>query len=183
MDTVHFMNNSWKTLTTEIVYKGKWLALNHDTVMLPTGVVGEYDYITKQDAVLVMVKDATHFYMVKQYRYPVRKELIEFIQGGSQGNEDPEEIAKRETKEELGFIIHNLQCLGRIDVSKGSSSQGMFIYYTDTFEVSNQKLDTTEHGLEVIKITQTELEILIQKGDITDGPSLAAYCLYLQKIG
>jgi 8-oxo-dGTP pyrophosphatase MutT (NUDIX family) len=173
------MKSIWRTISSTKMYKGKWFNLKHDEVILPNGKKGEYDYINKKDFVLIIPRYNSLFYLVKQFRYPVKKTLIEFPQGTLNDNELPLNAVMRETKEELGLYPKKINLLGRLDLAKGCSNQGMYVYYANKFEKAKQKLDATEEDITIMQKSQEELERMIKNGDITDGPTISAYTLYL----
>ncbi|GIS57675.1 MAG: hypothetical protein CM1200mP1_16130 [Candidatus Neomarinimicrobiota bacterium] len=45
--------------------------------------------------------------LIKQYRYPVKSEMIEFPAGKLDPGEDPEKCASRELEEEIGYKLVN----------------------------------------------------------------------------
>ena len=172
------MSKVWKTVSSTVVYSGRWLQLKHDEVILPNGSKGEYDYISKKDAILIIPEYKSKFILVKQYRYTIKKTLVEFPQGGCNKGESPADAAIRESEEELGLIPLNLRFLGRLDIAKGCSNQGMHFFHASKFIKGKQNLENTEKDIRTELLTRKSLEKMIIDGKITDSPTISAYGLY-----
>ncbi len=174
--------NSWIKIKSNTVYKAKRFSVKKDKVLLPDGQEDEYEYIEKKDFVLIIPRLGSSFVVVEQFRYPVKKRLIEFPQGVCNDNELPEKAAIRELQEETGLIPSKLMYLGRLDLAKASSSQGYHVYFANDFSKGQIKLDNTEGDLTVKNIEKQQIEKMIKKGKITDSPTIAAYTLYLLNV-
>ena len=168
----------WKTVKSKTIYKGKYLTFKHDDVLLPNSKAGVYDYIEKNDTILIIPKLDDAFYLVQQYRYTVKQSLIEFPQGTCDAGEDLQTAAIRETEEELGLKPQKIELLGRIFLAKGSSSQAINVFLATHFEPGSIKLDSTEQELIGMKVSEEKFREMIRSGQIIDSPTLAAYTLY-----
>jgi 8-oxo-dGTP pyrophosphatase MutT (NUDIX family) len=62
-------------------------------------LLGDSDYVLA----IVHDVDADKFWMVRQFRYGINRELTEFIGGGKAWNENPTSAIAREIEEELGY--------------------------------------------------------------------------------
>lgn len=171
----------WKTLSSEVAFQGRRLKVLHDKVLLPNGKEGEYEYIQKKDYILVIPATDTSFILVEQYRYPVRKVMLEFPQGASMENESDEDAARRELEEETGFKAQKIQYFGRIDMGKGSSSQGCHVFLAGDMIRGERNLDATEQDLIIKEIPKNEFANLIKQGKISDSATLSAYSLLLSQ--
>jgi 8-oxo-dGTP pyrophosphatase MutT (NUDIX family) len=167
----------WKTLSSEIAFTGKKLAVLHDKVLMPNGEQAEYEYIQKKDFILVIPETDTSFFLVEQYRYPVRKRMLEFPQGASHENESEEVAAVRELEEETGLKAGRITFLGRIDMGKGSSSQGCHVFLAHDLTQGKRNLDTTEQDLIIKEVLKSDIYDMIKSGRITDSATLSAYLL------
>jgi 8-oxo-dGTP pyrophosphatase MutT (NUDIX family) len=172
-------SDEWKTISSETVFKGKRLTVLHDKVLLPNGQEGEYEYIQKKDFLLVIPATDTSFFLVEQYRYPVKKRMLEFPQGASHENEPAELAASRELKEETGLTAEKFIFLGRIDMGKGSSTQGCNVFLAQDLKQGENNLDNTEQDLIVNETSKNDMQAMIKRGKITDSATLSAYLLFL----
>jgi 8-oxo-dGTP pyrophosphatase MutT (NUDIX family) len=181
--SIKFSSNKGKFTTkrSETLFKGKWITLKHDSIVLPDGSEGIYDYVEKNDSVTIVAKVEDKFVLVEQYRYTVKKTMLEFPQGGIRDDEDPEIAARRELEEETGFVAEELRFLGRIDFQKGITSQGSYIYYASGSIKGNNNLEKEEQDLLVKMAKIEDIKKMIEDGKITDAPTIAAYSLYSVK--
>ncbi len=168
-----------KTINSKLVYKNRWMEVKEDKVEFSNGQKGVYGVVKKDDFALIIPFDGTHFYMVKQYRYPIKKDSLEFPQGKHEDDPDitPEILAKAELEEETGLTSSDIKSIGHLCVAPGYSNQGFHIFLAKRLTQGKQHLEETEHGLEVERITLKEFEELTKKGVIVDSPTLAAYSL------
>src|SRR5258708_5043977 len=99
---MRFDKNSWKRLSSVIVYKNPWWQVREDKIIRPGGEEGTYCVIeTPQSAEIVAVTEKQEVYLIGQYRYPIEK-FSWTVPGGTVDNETEDflEAAKRELREE-----------------------------------------------------------------------------------
>ncbi len=92
-----------KILESKYIYEG-WLKHRVDKLEFEND--GSYEYsiikIGNGVAVLPFIDEKT-ILLAKQYRHPVKEELLELIQGGVKKDASIENAAKRELLEETGY--------------------------------------------------------------------------------
>ena len=94
----------YKLLKSEIRYKGKVFDHQVDEIEYESGNKGIREIaIHPGGAVVVPVKDDGKIILVKQFRYPLQKTLIELPAGKLDKGEDPLVCATRELEEETGY--------------------------------------------------------------------------------
>ena len=163
------MNNmEEKTTSSEIVFKGKLLDVRRDIVVLPNGHIGLREWIKHPGAVCcVPLLSDGRIALIKQYRYPVRKVMIELPAGKLDKGENPEMCAIRELEEEIGYKANKLTFLANIHPAIGFANEKMWLYFAENLEKTNQKLDSDE----LIEIIPTKLKDALEmvwNGEITD---------------
>ncbi len=95
-----------KKLSSRTVYENKWMKLREDDIAFPDGTRGIYGVVGKPHFALIIPYEKGHFYLVRQYRYPVGAAFWEFPQGSyeEQPGVDPRELTRKELKEETGSL-------------------------------------------------------------------------------
>src|SRR4029453_16541199 len=90
-------------LASELSFKGELLEVRTDKVKLPNGATGTREFVVHPGAVLVVpVLDDGRLVLERQFRYPVRRVMLEFPAGKLDDGESPLLFAKRGLQEEGG---------------------------------------------------------------------------------
>ena len=98
------MSNSWKTISSKVIYKNKFISLYKNKVFPPNNKLTEYPIVERKAAVVVVpIESDRTTYLVKQYRYTLNKVSIEFPAGYINEGETPLAAAQRELAEEVGL--------------------------------------------------------------------------------
>lgn len=118
------------------------------------------------------MNDEGNMLLVKQYRFGVEKDLLEFPAGLIEPNEEPSKTALRELQEETGYKAKHIEDLGFIYTSPGYSNEITHLYYAYDLEYIGTNFDENED------ITQVEIpfETLLQMCDehrIPDAKTVA----------
>jgi ADP-ribose pyrophosphatase len=83
------MVSDWKIIHSELLFQNRWMELHEDKVELRPGKITHYTwYRTPDVAVIVPFIDKNTLVMIRQYRHPLRKVLLEFPAGYIENNED-----------------------------------------------------------------------------------------------
>ena len=109
---------------TEVVYKNKWFNVTRETVGDP-GSEHEYFSVQRSNeaAVILPVTQSGEFVLVKQYRPPVGRDVLEAPAGLVDPGEAPRDAARREMREETGYDLDS--GLRLYEVGKYLSSPGL----------------------------------------------------------
>lgn len=167
-----------RVVSSEGIYEGKWLSVRKDNIVKPDGSGATYEIVERRDVVIIIPFSEEQFTLVRQYRYAMDEDSIEFPQGFVEDGESPEDAAKRELMEEVG-MVGEIKKLGELNTSSGFMEQTLHIYQALFKERTHQKLDDTEGDLRVLQLSSEELKDLIRSGKIKNSPTLAAFSLFL----
>lgn len=176
------MPKRMKKLTEEVLHENPWSIYKHDTYEKPDGSTGDYYYIESAGMVkIIPVLPDGRIVLALQHRYLQDKQSIEFPAGGLVNGESPSDAATRELREETGYDIEELSKVGTFEPSNGKNKNEAHVYIAQLQEVQgDQLLDSTE-DIEILYRRPDEVEDMIRRGDIWDGPTLAAWAIVRHK--
>ena len=157
-----------KTIKTKIAHNGTFLTLYSDKVQLPNGNTSTREWIKHPGAVCcIPILPDGKIALIKQYRYPVKKEMIEIPAGKLDKNEIPEKYALRELEEEVGYRANKLTLLANIHPAVGFTDEKMWLYLAEDLVKTKQSLDADEF-LEPIPTKLDDAVKMVWDGQITD---------------
>jgi ADP-ribose pyrophosphatase len=163
----------WKTVNSHVIYQNKWLTLYVDDVINPSGIATTYTYTAYPPYVMIVAHDNDQFVFVRQYRYPLKREMIELPGGSIDKGESPLEAAKRELVEETGLSAQTWTQLGCYD----SGSHATVFLAEDLHDTGQHKMH--EDGIaEAIKLSWADIDRKIASGEFTDSKTLSSLFLY-----
>ncbi|MBE7041045.1 MAG: NUDIX hydrolase [Ruminococcaceae bacterium] len=166
------MNLHEKTVTTKKIFEGKVITLRYDTVLLPNGEEAGREIVEHPGGVaIVALDDEENVYLVRQYRHPFEKILLEIPAGKLNYGEDPFSCGVRELKEETGLSAKQFDFLGSFMVSPGFCGEKIYIYLARGLSAGNMNLDPDEF-LEVEKKPLADLLNLIMANEIEDAKTV-----------
>ncbi len=173
---------NYKILKSEIRYKGKVFDHQVDEIEYASGNIGIREVaIHPGGAVVVPVKDDGKIILVKQFRYPLQKTLIELPAGKLDKGEDPLICATRELEEETGYKANKIRKLGEIYTSPGYSTEILYIYSATELIPGNHNREEGEKGMEILELTLEEVEKMIMSGEINDAKTIVGIHYLLKK--
>lgn len=167
---------SFRPLGEETVFEGWILRVTTGRFQSPDGSQFERDIVRHPGAVAVVPLDDEDVILVRQYRSALDAHLIEIPAGlRDVDGEPPEETARRELIEEAGVIAGTLEPLITIHNSVGFSDEMISIFVaTDLSPTKRVFTDSPEeHDMEILRVTLTEAEAMIRRGEITDAKTVA----------
>lgn len=163
------MGYTEKKLRGERVYTGVIVKVELDDAELVDGTVVKREVVMHPGGVGILPVDSDGTaYMVRQFRYPFSRELLEIPAGKLEPGEDPRLCAERELSEETGFSAGRFVDLGVTYASPGISDEVLHIYLALDLVPGKQHLDEDE-WLGVEKWPLEELYAMVLRGEIRDG--------------
>jgi len=118
--------------------------------------------------------------LVKQYRHPARRELLEIPAGKIEPNETPMECAAREVEQEIGFRVGRIEGLAEFYSTPGFCEERLYIYLATELEQAEQNLDHDEF-VEIIYLPLDEAVAMAERGEIEDSKTIIALLLAARK--
>src|SRR5207302_5356649 len=133
-------------------------------------------------AVIVPAFDDGTIALVRQYRHPTVKYLLELPAGTLNDKERPEEGAARELEEELGVVAGKLEKLSEFFVSPGFCEEKMWLYLASDLKETKQRLEDDEI-IEVVRLPIERALQMITDGEIEDAKTIIGLMLAAPRIG
>lgn len=163
-----------RTLEEKEIYKGRIISLSVDKIELPNGKKAEREVIRHPGGVAVVaLTDKSEVFLVNQYRYPYKSEIIEIPAGKLNPGEDPLECGKRELREETGVTAKEFTCLGKLLPSPGYSNEIIYMYLARGLTLGQVQPDEDEF-LNVIKLPLKKAVEMVMSGELADSKTQAA---------
>lgn len=148
--------------------EGGFLEVRRDDVRLPDGTQATREYIRHPGAVAVIpLLDDGRMVLVRQYRYPVGRVLLEFPAGKRDPGESLLGCARRELLEETGYTAREWAFAAEIHNAAAYSSESIWIYFARGLVAGPQKLDVGEF-VEVVTLSEAELDVLAAGNGLPD---------------
>jgi len=164
------------------VYSGKVFDVTVDTVR-EGEIVYQRDVVHHHgSAVILPVFADETVALVKQYRHPAVRYLVEAPAGTLSPGERPEVGAARELEEELGLVAGKLEKLTEFFVSPGFCEEKMWLYLATDLTETKQRLEPDE-VIEVVRVSFQEALEMISDGEIEDAKTIIALMLAAPRLG
>jgi ADP-ribose pyrophosphatase len=135
-------------------------------------------------AVVVPLLDDGSVLLVNQFRYPVKKNLLELPAGKLAPGEDPKICAARELEEETGYTAGTLTKLTAIYTTPGFCSEQLHIYLATNLKKlpTGQRLEEGEMDLTVSAVPIDKVIQMIENQVIVDGKTICGIFLVERQI-
>ncbi|MFN2578680.1 MAG: NUDIX hydrolase [Pyrinomonadaceae bacterium] len=133
-------------------------------------------------AVILPAFDDGTIALVRQYRHPTVKYLLELPAGTLNDKERPEEGAARELEEELGLVAGRLEKLSEFFVSPGFCEEKMWLFLATDLTETAQRLEDDEF-IEIVKLPIDRALQMITDGEIEDAKTIIGLMLAAPRLG
>jgi ADP-ribose pyrophosphatase len=171
-----------KILSSQKVFEGRVFNVTVDTVS-EGEITYQRDVVHHNgSAVIVPVFDDGTVALVKQYRHPAVRFLLEVPAGTLAKGERPEIGAARELKEELGLDAARLEKLSEFFVSPGFCEEKMWVYLATELTEGEQALEEDEI-LDVVRLPIADALEMITSGEIQDAKTIIGLMLAAPRVG
>lgn len=166
-----------KQLDTERLLEGKVVNVRRDTVELINGKTSFREVVEHSGGVVILAVDEyKRAYMVRQFRYPVGRTMLEVPAGKLEKGETPLTGAIRELKEETGLTADKFVYFGAVYPSPGFCDEQLHMYLALELTQGEPCPDEDEF-LAVEPVALDRLVQLAMLGEIQDSKSINAIFL------
>ncbi len=161
-------------LSGEVQYRGVIVNVYLDKARLQDGRVVKREVVEHPGGVAVLpVDEDGNCYMVRQFRYPFQRTMLEAPAGKLEPGEAHELCAVRELAEETGFTADKLIDFGCCCTSPGYSSEILHVYLALGLHTGEAHPDDGEF-LNVEKHSLSSLLEMVMANEIEDAKTIIA---------
>jgi ADP-ribose pyrophosphatase len=165
--------------------RGHFLRAMRDEVRLPDGQLASREYVIHPGAVVIIPliegdDGRVRVVVERQFRYPVQQVMIEFPAGKLDPGEDRWACARRELREETGYVARQWAYAGQMHPVISYSTEFIEIWFARALTLGERQLDEGEF-LDVFTATPDELMRWCRSGELTDAKTLTCM-LWLNQV-
>ena len=169
----------WERRSRRVAYENPWIDVWHDDVRRPDGSEGVYGLVhfhTRAVGVVAVGRDG-RLLLVGQHRYALDEYSWEIPEGGVETGESLEDGARRELREETGYVASRWRQLARITLSNSVTDERGALFVAEDLVEGEAEPDPTEQ-LALRWVTLDEALAEIASGDIHDVMTIAGVGVY-----
>jgi len=169
------VNLPWKVLSSDLLYEDPWMKLygersQFDGVDEPS----HYAVIERRSfTAIVPITSEGKIVCIRTIRYATQLPSLEIPMGFIEGDEVPEQGARRELEEETGWIAGEIVSTGKHWASPAFMRQQCFSFVARNLIPGTKNLDIHEH-VETEEFSVQQVLAAIQSGEISDATTIVA---------
>ncbi|SHN78335.1 NUDIX domain-containing protein [Desulfitobacterium chlororespirans] len=168
-----------KCIEKEIIFAGRMLRMDRDTVRLPNGAETTREVVRHPGAVGILPFKGEELLLVRQYRYPIERITLEIPAGKLDPGEAPLACAERELREETGYG-GTLEHLISIYTTPGFTDEVIHLYKATDLVWDPLQADEDEF-LNVESVAWTKAKEMVLAGELRDAKTILGILLVLGK--
>lgn len=169
----------FRQIGERLLYQGWLMKVVAGTFEAPDGTRFDRDIVRHPGAVGIVPVDGDEVVLVRQYRAPMDRDLLEIPAGTrDQTGEDPARTAARELAEEIGATAQTIEHLVTYWVAPGISDEQMHLYLARGLRFGERHADGPEESsMTVERVALADAPELIRDGRIVDAKSIIGLLL------
>jgi len=166
-----------QTIGSSLVFEGRVFDVRRDELRYDDGSIHRVDVVEHGASVAIVATPAPNeIVLVRQYRHPARSLLWEVPAGTAETGEAPIDGAKRELREETGYVAGRIVPVGSAWMTPGFCSEIMHFFRADELTPGEPSLDDDER-IEVATFTLETAWRLVALSAADAKTALALYWL------
>jgi 8-oxo-dGTP pyrophosphatase MutT (NUDIX family) len=160
--------SAWKTLSRRVVFdQSPWLVVEHHHIELPDGRrIPDWTWVKTPDYINVVVLTGSGQYLCfRQRKYGVPEPMLALVGGYLKPCEEPLVAARRELREETGYVSEDWVALGHylVDPNRGIATGYLFLA-RGAYQVSDIDSDDLEEQ-QIVLLSRSELDQALAQGE------------------
>ncbi|KKQ28571.1 MAG: NTP pyrophosphohydrolase [Candidatus Levybacteria bacterium GW2011_GWA2_37_36] len=164
--------SQWKIISQKSAFKAKLFDVKKIVFRNNSGRE-KVHYIAERDSIVVVfpLTDSYEIYLISEYRYMLKKTVLEAVAGHIDGKETSIAAAKRELKEEAGISAHQLEEIARVEMSGSVFKSKSYLFLAKGLEIGDNKLEDDEE-IVLVKMPLSEAVEKVMSGEINHSTSM-----------
>jgi ADP-ribose pyrophosphatase len=177
---------SWKTLSSEYIFKETWFTIRKDTCETTDGKIISpyYVYEFPTWVTAVALTEDGKIIVERQYRHALNETHYE-IPGGCVDDTDAtlEAAIERELLEETGYRFSKFEYLGKTSSNPSTNNNWMHIFLATGGKFAQQQQLDHNEDIEVYLFSIEEVKQLLKENKIVQSMHVTALFYALEKLG
>lgn len=171
------MEEAPRVVASRRPFEGRVFNVRIDELRYADGTVHRVDVVEHPASLaIVAIPAPNELVLVRQYRHPARSSLWEIPAGSSEPGEAPVDGARRELREETGYVAGRIRPIGTIWTTPGFCSELMHFFHADELTAGEPAFDADER-IEVGRFTFQAAQRLVAEGTADAKTLLALFWL------
>ncbi|MBF2735290.1 MAG: NUDIX hydrolase [Betaproteobacteria bacterium AqS2] len=159
-----------RRLRGEVIHDGGFIRLEKDAVALPDGAEASRYVVRHCGAVAIAaLTPAGGIVLVRQYRYPVGRHMLEIPAGKLEAGEEPLACAQRELLEETGYGAASWEWICDSHSSVGFTDEKLGIFVARDAERRQEPAPDASEFVQPIELAFDEAVAKVASGEITES--------------
>jgi ADP-ribose pyrophosphatase len=166
------------TVERRVVHRGRFMTFRVDIIEDAGGVRHPREIVEHPGAVCIIPIAGEDLLMVRQWRTPVERAILELPAGtldriADGDTEDPDAAASRELEEETGHRAASWRKLGRFWTAPGFTEEEMHLYLATGLEpVADYRGPDEDEYLDLVRVPWRKAVGMADRGEIEDAKTL-----------
>ncbi len=174
--------NEPEVLASEEIFHGRIFDVTIDTVREDGQTYTREVVHHPGGAGLVAAFDDGTIALVRQYRHPTVRYVLELPAGRLNEGERPEDCAARELEEEIGVTAGRIEKLTEFFTTPGFCEEKLWLYLATELTETAQQLEADEL-LQIVRVPLERALEMIADGEIEDAKTIIGIMLSAPRLG
>ncbi len=162
-----------RTVTSRRVFDGRLVTVRVDEIETDDGRRSTREVVEHPGAVAVVAWDGKHVTLVRQWRHPAGRALLELPAGTIDPGESASETARRELAEETSLAASGWELGPRFFTAPGFCTEHLTVFLATDLTPADAVERPMDEAIEIERLTLDEALAGVDDGTIADAKSIA----------